>query len=97
LDYTLARAVACEAAEKKLERAIRKGEVKRFHDNDWIAEAERRGVLTESEALDLAELRDLVSKVIAVDDFAAEHLARSPGSAKASQPSQPKPEYIAAE
>jgi acyl-CoA dehydrogenase len=96
LDYTLARAVACEAAEKKLERAIRKGEVKRFHDNDWIAEAERRGVLTESEALDLAELRDLVSKVIAVDDFAAD-LARSPGSAKASQPSQPKPEYIAAE
>jgi len=97
LDYTLARVVACEAAEKKLERAIRKGEVKRFHDNDWIAEAERKGVLTESEALDLAELRELVARVIAVDDFAADNLARSQDSAKASEPSKPKPEHIAAE
>ncbi len=37
------KVVATEEADKKLERAIRKGEVKRFHDNDWIAEAEREG------------------------------------------------------
>ncbi len=49
---------------------------KRFHDNDWIAEAEAKGVLTETEARALAELRDLVARVIAVDDFAAEELAR---------------------
>ncbi len=98
LDYTLARVVACEEADKKLERAIRKGEVKRFHDNDWIAEAEAKAVLTETEARALAELRDLVTRVIAVDDFAAEELVRS--AAPAPQPakdSSPTPEHIAAE
>ena len=75
LDYTLAKVVACEEADKKLERAIRKGEVKRFHDHDWIAEAEAKGVLTSDEARELAELRDLVARVIAVDDFAAAELA----------------------
>ena len=46
------RSVACEEADKKLERAIRKGEVKRFHDHDWIGEAEAKGVLTSDEARD---------------------------------------------
>jgi acyl-CoA dehydrogenase len=102
LDYTLARVVACEEADKKLERAIRKSEVKRFHDNDWVAEAEAKGVLTETEARALAELRDLVARVIAVDDFAAEELARgealvaSSGEAS-SAPPQEQPEHIAAE
>jgi acyl-CoA dehydrogenase len=98
LDYTLARVVACEEADKKLERAIRKGEVKRFHDNDWIAEAEAKAVLTETEARALAELRDLVTRVIAVDDFAAEELARN--EAPAPQPAKDSsltPEHIAAE
>ncbi len=97
LDYTLARVVACETAEKKLEQAVRKGEVKRVHGSDWIAEAERKGVLTESEALDLAELRDLVARVIGVDDFAAEDLARSNDADKPSENNTPKPEHIAAE
>jgi acyl-CoA dehydrogenase len=94
LDYTLAKAVACEEADKKLERAIRKGEVRRFRDNDWLAEAEAKGVLTASEAGALAELRDLVARVIAVDDFAPSELARgrSPASEDAA-----RPEHIAAE
>jgi acyl-CoA dehydrogenase len=97
LDYTLARVVACEEADKKLERAIRKGEVKRFHNNDWIAEAEKKGVLTESEALDLAELRDLVARVIAVDDFSAEALARGREAPTQARNDKPEPEHIAAE
>ncbi len=101
LDYTLAKVVACEDADKKLERAIRKGEVKRFHDNDWIGEAEAKGVLTETEARALTELRDLVARVIAVDDFAAEELARSseaPAAPQGASPaSQEQPEHIAAE
>jgi len=72
LEYTLLRVVANEEADKKLERAIRKGEVKRFHGHDWIAEAERKGVLTAEEAVALAEQRELVERVIAVDDFAAD-------------------------
>ncbi len=99
LDYTLAKVVACEEADKKLERAIRKGEVKRFHDKDWIAEAEAKGVLSEAEARSLAELRDLVARVIAVDDFSASELARGrvAGADPAAGAAPPRPEHIAAE
>jgi acyl-CoA dehydrogenase len=98
LDYTLAKVVACEEADRKLERAIRKGEVKRFHDRDWIAEAQAKGVLTETEASDLAELRDLVVRVIAVDDFAAAELARNASPAEEPASNAPSlPEHIAAE
>jgi acyl-CoA dehydrogenase len=99
LDYTMAKMVACAEADRKLERAIRKGEVKRFHDRDWIGEAEANGVLTADEARDLAELRDLVARVIAVDDFAAEALAagEAPAPARSQDHPSPKPEHIAAE
>ena len=97
LDYTLAKVVACEEAEKKLERAIRKGEVRRFHDKDWIAEAEAKGVLSEAEARSLAELRDLVARVIAVDDFSANELARGRSPIPPARDSSSQPEHIAAE
>jgi acyl-CoA dehydrogenase len=101
LEYTLKKVIANEQADKKLERAVRKGEVHRYHNNDWIAEAKSKGVLTEEEAAALAELRDLVSRVIAVDDFDAASLARrnppnpqgAPLSAVRSEPH----EHIAAE
>ena len=53
-------------------------QVKRFHDRDWIKEAEAKGVLTPEEARALADLRDMVARVIAVDDFAAAELERKP-------------------
>ncbi len=99
LEQTLAKVVACEEAEKKLERAIRKGEVKRFYNNDWIKDAETKGVLSADEARELAELRDMVARVIAVDDFAASELTRAQtnsqdqGDAAAS----PERQHIAAE
>jgi acyl-CoA dehydrogenase len=76
LDHALKKVIAAEEADKKLERAIREGKVRRFHDNDWIAEAARKNILTEDEARKLAELRDLVSRVIAVDDFDAGDVSR---------------------
>jgi acyl-CoA dehydrogenase len=104
LEYTLLRTVACEDADKKLERAARKGEVRRYHNNDWIAEAETKGVLTHEEAKDLAELRDLVTRVIAVDDFDAEAVARkaqgaaaAPKLADVAGARPDRPEHIAAE
>ena len=99
LDYTLAKVVASEAADKKLERAIRKGEVRRFHDRDWIADAEAKGVLDATEARSLAELRELVARVIAVDDFSAAELARDQArpARQADATPSPKPEHIAAE
>ena len=111
LEYTLLKVVASEEADMKLERAIRKGEVRRFHDNDWIAEAAVKGVLSQDEARALTELRDLVARVISVDDFAAADISprRSATSAPegevaakppapAEQPAPPEqPEHIAAE
>jgi acyl-CoA dehydrogenase len=76
LEHTLNKVIAAEEADKKLERAIRKGDVRRFYNNDWIADAEARGVITAEEAKSLAELRDLTARVIAVDDFDAAELAR---------------------
>jgi acyl-CoA dehydrogenase len=90
----LKKVVAAEAAEKKLERAIREGTLRRFHDNDWIAEAATKNIVTEEEAKQLAEIRDLVEKVIAVDAFDADELTgrrQRPHSASA------PPDSIAAE
>jgi acyl-CoA dehydrogenase len=78
--------------------------VRRYHNNDWIAEAETKGVLTHEEAKDLAELRDLVTRVIAVDDFDAEAVARkaqgaaaAPKLADVAGARPDRPEHIAAE
>jgi acyl-CoA dehydrogenase len=69
LEHTLAKVIALEEADKKLEKAVRKGEVHRNHVNDWFAEAQKKGVITAEEAKSLRELEDLVARVIAVDDF----------------------------
>jgi len=92
LEAALTKTVALEEAEKKLERAIRHGEVQRFHDRDWIADAEDQGILDAEEARELAALRDLVARVIAVDDFAAEDLVRGEADTD-----QAHPKHIAAE
>ncbi|MEW5962572.1 MAG: acyl-CoA dehydrogenase [Pseudomonadota bacterium] len=69
LEVTLEKVIAAEEAEKKLERAIRAGTIRRYHGIDWIAEAREKGIVTESEAAQLAEVEALVARVIAVDDF----------------------------
>jgi acyl-CoA dehydrogenase len=80
LEHTLKKVIAAEEADKKLERAIRKGEVRRDYNTDWIAEAAKKGVLTEEEAATLAELRDLTARVIAVDDFDPAAVSRQDAS-----------------
>jgi acyl-CoA dehydrogenase len=99
LEQTLAKVVACEEAEKKLERAIRNGEVKRFYNNDWIKEAETKGVLNADEARELAELRDMVARAIAVDDFAASELTRAQTNSQdeGDAAARPEQQHIAAE
>jgi len=61
--------IAAEPIEKKLEKAIRDGVVRRYHGIDWFAEAEAKGVLTAAEAEQLREIERLVARVIAVDHF----------------------------
>ncbi|MGE0025440.1 MAG: acyl-CoA dehydrogenase domain-containing protein, partial [Hyphomicrobium sp.] len=74
LEVTLKKVVAAEEAEKKLERAIRAGTVRRYHGVDWIGEAAEAGTITESEAQLLREVEALTARVIAVDHFAPEEL-----------------------
>ena len=69
LEVTLKKVVAAEEAEKKLERAIRAGTVRRYHGIDWIADAAEKGIVTESEAQLLREVEALTARVIAVDHF----------------------------
>ncbi|MCU0953956.1 MAG: acyl-CoA dehydrogenase [Hyphomicrobium sp.] len=69
LEVTLAKVVAAEEAEKKLEKAIRAGTVRRYHGIDWIEEAAKQSVVTADEAVLLREVETLVARVIAVDHF----------------------------
>lgn len=69
LEVTLEKVIAAEAAEKKLDKAVREGKVRRYHGIDWYADAVTAGVLTAQEAKDLREADELVAKVIAVDHF----------------------------
>ncbi len=69
LELTLKKVVAAEEAEKKLERAIRAGTLRRYHGIDWIGEAMTKGIVTESEGQLLREVEALTARVIAVDHF----------------------------
>jgi acyl-CoA dehydrogenase len=69
LEVTLERVIAAEPIEKKLEKAIRDGVVRRYHGSDWFADAHAAGVITEAEAEQLREVERLVARVIAVDHF----------------------------
>ena len=69
LEVTLKKVIEAEAAEKKLEKAIRAGQIKRFHGIDWIGDAQAKNVILESEANLLREVESLVARVIAVDHF----------------------------
>jgi len=61
--------VAAEVAEKKLDRAVRAGQVRRVHGTDWIGDAAKVGVITSEEAALLREVETLTARVIAVDHF----------------------------
>jgi acyl-CoA dehydrogenase len=74
LEVTMKKVIESEDADRKLERAIRRGAVKRYIGQDWFKEAVDKGVLSQAEADLLRETERLVAKVIAVDDFAAEEV-----------------------
>ncbi|RUO98935.1 acyl-CoA dehydrogenase [Hyphomicrobium sp.] len=69
LEVTLEKVIAAEPVEKKLEKAIRDGVVRRYHGSDWFADAHLKGVITADEADQLREVERLVARVIAVDHF----------------------------
>lgn len=69
LELTLAKVIAAEDAEKKLDQAVRLGKLRRYHGIDWFADAVEAGVLDQGEAELLRETEALVQQVIAVDHF----------------------------
>jgi acyl-CoA dehydrogenase len=69
LEVTLEKVIAAEQVERKLERAIRAGTVRRFHGIDWIGDAVGKDVISSEEAALLREVEDLTARVIAVDHF----------------------------
>jgi acyl-CoA dehydrogenase len=69
LEETLAVVVSLEEVEKKLDKAIRAGKLRRYHGVDWFTEAVDAGVLDQGEAQRLREAEALVARVIAVDHF----------------------------
>jgi acyl-CoA dehydrogenase len=74
LEAALRKVVESDVADKKLERAIRAGTVKRYLGNDWLKEAVEKGALTQDEADLLRYTERLAAKVIAVDDFGPEEV-----------------------
>ncbi len=74
LEVTLKKVIASEEAEKKLERAIRLGTVRRYHGIDWIGDAVKAGAITEAEGKLLREVEELTARVIAVDHFSPDEV-----------------------
>ncbi len=71
LEVAMQKVVEADEADRKLERAVRQGVVKRYLGADWLKEAQEKGVLRTDEADLLRYTERLVAKVIAVDDFDA--------------------------
>ncbi|MEM9027818.1 MAG: acyl-CoA dehydrogenase [Pseudomonadota bacterium] len=74
LEVAMEAVIAAEDAEKRIERAIRKGDIQRFHGVDWIGDAVTKGIVTEAEAELVRTAETLSARVIAVDDFDPEEV-----------------------
>ena len=88
LEDALVKVEAAAEIEKKFFRAIKKGEIERRLDRDAIADAIEKGILTPEEAEIMRIADQATDRVIKVDDFAFDDLAR-PASA-------PNPDYTKA-
>ncbi|HWJ87055.1 MAG TPA: acyl-CoA dehydrogenase [Pelagibacterium sp.] len=81
LEDALIRVEAAAEIEKKFLRAIKKGEIERRLDRDAIDDALAKNILTSDEAAILRAADEATDRVIAVDDFAPDALARVPRKA----------------
>ena len=76
LEDALLKVTAAEEVEAKFVRAIKKGQIERRLDRDAISDAVEAGVLTEAEAAVLRLADQATDRVIKVDEFAFDELAR---------------------
>jgi len=69
LEVTLDKIIEAEPAERKVEKALKAGMIRRSLDRDWLGEAAEKGIISQDEAKLLRETEELVFKVISVDHF----------------------------
>ncbi len=95
LEYALPRVLAADRIARKIDKAVRKGIIERFHDSDWIADAVEANVITAEEAVQYREADQLLERVVEVDHFAPEEV--KPHYRTAEKPKENKPAVAAAE
>jgi acyl-CoA dehydrogenase len=69
LEVTLKKVIQAEEIEKKVDRAVRQGAIRRFHGIDWIGDAVTKSVISAEDGRLLREVEALTQRVIAVDHF----------------------------
>jgi acyl-CoA dehydrogenase len=69
LEVTLEKVIKAEEIQKKVERAARRGLIRRFHGIDWIGDAVSRNIITQQEGNLLRDAETSTARVVAVDDF----------------------------
>lgn len=74
LEVAFKKAVQVEAAQKKLDLAVRSGKIMRVYGVDWVAEAEKQRILTAQEAKDVRESEALAERAVSVDHFDPEEI-----------------------
>ncbi|MDH5785482.1 MAG: acyl-CoA dehydrogenase [Chromatiales bacterium] len=73
LEEALRRAIDAEPLERQLRHAIKEGRIDAHDEEGQVAEAVVRKILSEHEAAQLRQARELRARVIAVDDFPHEY------------------------
>jgi len=88
LEVAMVKVIATEDADRKIERAVREGKIRRFLGNDWFTDAVAKGVVTQEEATALREAEDLIARVIAVDHFDPDEITGQSAIGHNSRPAQ---------
>jgi acyl-CoA dehydrogenase len=87
LELAFEKVIQTEEISRKLDHAVRAGTVRRFLNNDFIAEAVQKGVLSDAEGQAMREREELVAKVIAVDHFDPDEITGKSAIGHNSRPS----------
>ncbi len=88
LEAALVKVVEAEEADRKIERAVRDGKIRRFLGNDWLHDAQAKGVITMDEEALLRQTDELVARVIAVDHFDPDEITGRSAIGHNSRPAQ---------
>ena len=89
MEAALPEIIAAEPIERKLSKAVKRGEISGRTFEEQLAAAGQAGILTEDEVSMLQDVRIKVLDIISVDDFTTEELAAG-NTQPASRSSQPR-------